>query len=237
MKILMSGGMGLLGQQLKQIDPSIISMTRKEMDVSNYIEVMAQIKENKPDIFLHLAAFTDNRKLEKNPKKAILDNIIGTSNVTISCIETNVRLVYVSTDYVYSGKKGLYSEEDEILPVNKYAWSKLGGECAIRQYENSLIIRTSIGSSLFPYDQAFVDMWTSKDAVDVIAPMILRASKSNITGILNIGTQRKNMFEYARKLNKNVKKAIRNEFANSMDFDTSLDLSKYKSLCEMNENS
>lgn len=228
----MSGGAGLLGRQLKQLDQSIISMTRKEMDVSNYDDVVKQIKKNKPDVFLHLAAFTDNRKLEKNPKSAIHDNVIGTSNVTIACIETNVRLVYVSTDYVYSGKKGLYNEEDEILPMNKYAWSKLGGECAVRQYGNSLIIRTSFGPLSFPYDKAFVDMWTSKDTVDVIAPMILKASKSSITGILNIGTARKNMFEYANKLDKNVKKAIRNEFANSMDFDTSLDLSKYKSLLD-----
>ncbi|MGI0102772.1 MAG: SDR family oxidoreductase [Nitrosotalea sp.] len=236
MKILMSGGMGLLGRQLKQLDPSIILMTRQELDVSNYDDIIKQIKRNKPDTFLHLAAFTDNRKLENDPKRAIRDNIIGTSNVTIACIETNVRMVYISTDYVYSGKKGLYTEEDEILPVNKYAWSKLGGECAVRQYRNSLIIRTSFGPVIFPYDKAFVDMWTSKDIVDVIAPMILKASKSNITGILNIGTKRKNMFEYASKLDKNVKKAIRNEFANSRDFDTSLDLSKYKSLFEINEN-
>lgn len=235
MKILMSGGMGLLGRQLKHLDQSIISMTRKELDVSNYNEVIEQIKRNKPNIFLHLAAFTDNRKLEKDPKRAILDNIIGTANVTISCIETNVRLVYLSTDYVHSGKKGLYTEEDEILPVNKYAWSKLGGECAVRQYENSLIIRTSFGSTSFPYDKAFVDMWTSKDTVDVMAPMILRATKSGITGVLNIGTDRKNMFEYASKLDKNVKKAIRNEFTNSRDFDTSLELSKYKSLFGKNE--
>lgn len=229
MKILMSGGMGLLGRQIKLLDSSIISTTRKELDVSNYDDIATQIRKNKPDTFLHLAAFTDNRKLEKAPKRAILDNIIGTSNVTIACMESNVKLVYISTDYVYSGKKGLYAEDDEILPVNKYAWSKLGGECAVRQYENSLIIRTSLGPTTFPYDQAFVDMWTSKDTVDVIAPMILKATKSNITGIINIGTDRKNMFEYAVKLNKNVKKAKRNEFANFMDFDTSLNLTKYKS--------
>ncbi|MHA7646510.1 sugar nucleotide-binding protein [Nitrosopumilus sp. S4] len=230
MKILTSGSMGLLGRQLKQIDPSIISTTRKELDVANRTSVLEQIKLHKPDVFLHLAAFTDNRKLENDPKKAIMDNIIGTSNVTISCLETKVRLVYISTDYVYSGKKGMYNEDDELLPVNKYAWSKLGGECAVRQYDNSLIIRTSIGPSSFPYDKAFVDMWTSKDTVGVIAPMILLAAKSNITGILNIGTKRKNMFNYASNLNKQVKKAIRNEFGNNIDFDTSLDLSKYNSL-------
>lgn len=235
MKILMSGGAGLLGRELKLLDSSIISMTRKELDVSNYDNIVEQIRKNKPDTFLHLAAFTDNRKLEKDPKKAILDNIVGTANVTTSCIESNTRLVYISTDYVYLGKKGQYKEDDEILPINKYAWSKLGGECAVRQYENSLIIRTSFGPVTFPYDKAFVDMWTSKDTVNVIAPMILKATKSNITGILNIGTDRKNMFEYASRLDKHVKKATRNEFSNSRDFDTSLDLSKYRSLFGTNK--
>jgi len=229
MKVLMSGGEGMLGSQLQKIDPSIISLSRKSMDVSNYEQIIEQIKRNKPDIFLHLAAFTDNRKLEKDPQGAIRDNIIGTANVTLACINENIRLVYISTDYVYSGKKGMYKEDDEILPINKYAWSKLGGECAVRQHDNSLIIRTSIGSQTFPYDKAFVDMWTSKDTVNVLAPIILKTSKSNITGILNLGTNRKTMFEYASKLNKNVKKAIRDEFGNDMDFDTSLDLSKYKS--------
>jgi dTDP-4-dehydrorhamnose reductase len=228
----MSGGGGMLGQQLKKIDPSIISLSRNDMDVSNYDQIIEQIKRNKPDVFLHLAAFTNNRKLEKDPQGAIRDNIIGTSNVTLTCIKENLRLVYISTDYVYSGKKGMYKENDEILPINKYAWSKLGGECAVRQHDNSLIIRTSIGPLKFPYDSAFVDMWTSKDTVDVMAPMILKASKSTVTGILNIGTQRKNMLEYARKLDKNVKQAIRNEFANSTDFDTSLDISKFKSFFE-----
>lgn len=232
MKILMSGGKGMLGRQLQKIDPLIISMSKDDMDVSNYDQIIKQVKRNKPDIFLHLAAFTDNRKLEKDPQGAIRDNIIGTSNVTLSCIKENLRLVYISTDYVYSGKKGMYNEDDEILPVNKYAWSKLGGECAVRQHNNSLIIRTSIGSLKFPYDKAFVDMWTSKDTVDILAPMILKASKSNIVGNLNIGTQRKNMFEYASKLDKNIKKAIRNEFANSTNFDTSLDISKFKSFFE-----
>jgi dTDP-4-dehydrorhamnose reductase len=229
MKILISGGDGLLGRELKKIDPSIISLSRSEMDVSNYNEIVKQIKINKPDIFLHLAAFTDNRKLEKDPQGAINNNIIGTSNVTLACIKENLRLVYLSTDYVYSGKKGMYKENDEILPVNKYAWSKLGGECAVIQHSNHLIIRTSIGSLVFPYDEAFVDMWTSKDTVDVVSPMILKATKSDLTGIINIGTQRKNMFQYANKLNPNIKKAIRNEFDDKTIFDTSIDISKFKS--------
>ena len=229
MKILMSGGNGLLGTCLKKIEPSIISLSRSDMDVFDYDQIVKQMKIIKPDIFLHLAAFTNNRELVKNPIKAIHDNIIGTANVVLACIEENVKLVYLSTDYVYSGKKGMYKEEDELLPVNKYAWSKLGGECAVIQYDNSLIIRTSFDPSIFPYEKAFVDMWTSKDSVDLIAPLILQATKSSLIGIVNVGTQRKNMFQYANKKNKNVKKSIRNEFGDSTDFDTSLDISKFES--------
>ena len=195
----------------------------------NYEHIKQILQVQKPDIFLHLAAFTDNRKLENDPERTINDNIIGTSNVTLACIKENLRLIYISTDYVYSGKKGLYKENDEILPVNKYAWSKLGGECAVTQHTNHLIIRTSIGSLIFPYDEAFVDMWTSKDTVNVIAPLILKATKSNLNGIINIGTKRKNMFEYANKLNSDVKKATRNEFGDETVFDTSFDNSKFTS--------
>jgi len=234
LKILASGGSGLLGETLKDLDNSIIFPNRLEMDVFDIDQVKQQLKVHNPDLFLHLASFTDNRKLEKNPIEAIKTNIIGTSNVALACIEQNVRLVYISTDYVYSGKKGNYIEEDELLPINKYAWSKLGGESAVLQYENSLIIRTSFYSNTFPYDQSFVDMWTSKDIVTVMAPLILKAAKSNFLGILNIGTERKNMFEFAKKLNPKVTRSIRDHFKNSKIFDTSLDTTKFNSLFDEN---
>ena len=204
------------------------------MDVSNIDQIRQQLKIHNPDLFLHLAAFTNNRKLEKNPTDAIKINIMGTANVTLACMEKNIRLVYISTDYVYSGKKGNYVEEDELLPINKYAWSKLGGESSVLQYKNSLIIRTSFGSDTFPYEQSFVDMWTSKDIVTVIGPLILKAAKSTYNGILNIGTQRKNMFEFAKKLNPKVKQSVRDHFNNSKIFDTSLDTTKFNSIFDEN---
>ncbi len=55
------------------------------------------------------------------------------------------------------GDQGNYKETDPVYPVNKYAWSKLGGECAVRMYDKSLIIRTTFGPNVFPYQKAFVD--------------------------------------------------------------------------------
>jgi dTDP-4-dehydrorhamnose reductase len=68
----------------------------------------------------------------ESPDASIKNNIIGTSNVVLACIEYNIKLIYISTDYVYPCTEGNYSEEDPLLPVNEYAWSKLGGECAVK---------------------------------------------------------------------------------------------------------
>ena len=86
------------------------------------------------------------------------------------------KLLYISTDYVFKGDSGMYKEDDPVLPANKYAWSKLGGECAVRMYDNSLIVRTSFGDTVFPYEKAFVDQWTSRLRVDVLAKKLDQAA-------------------------------------------------------------
>ena len=151
-------------------------------------------------------------------------NIIGTANIVKYCYKHNKRLVYISTDYIYPGDKGNYSESDAILPYNEYAWTKLGGECSVILLNNYLIIRTSFGNDNFPYEQAWENQIVSKDYIDIIAPKILKASISDVKGILNIGTHPKTMFEYASKRN-NVKKALLN---NKTNF--SLNINKYEQL-------
>ena len=91
--------------------------------------------------------------------------------VTINAV--SARLVQISTDYVFNGEKGNYREDDPVFPVNKYAWSKLGGECAVLIYDNSLVVRTSFGPSQFPFEKAFADQWTSRESVGAIAGKIV----------------------------------------------------------------
>ena len=86
---------------------------------------------------------------EKNINKSIELNIIGTANVTKVCSELNIKLIYFSTNYVYPGVKGNYSENDNLFPVNNYAWSKLGGECSVKLYKNSLIVRVCMTEKPF----------------------------------------------------------------------------------------
>ena len=63
---------------------------------------------------------------EKDINQSIEKNIIGTANITTVCSDLNVKLIYISTCYVYPGLKGNYSETSPVKPINNYAWSKLG---------------------------------------------------------------------------------------------------------------
>ena len=98
---------------------------------------------------------------DKFISKSIDINIIGTSNVVKVCDEFNIKLIYFSTGYVYPGIKGNYKETDSVLPINNYAWSKLGGECAVAMYKNSLILRITMCEKPFLYKKAFYDIETN----------------------------------------------------------------------------
>ena len=230
--ILLSGGSGLLGSTLQKLDSSIVAPAQAEMDIRDVDAIRRAISAYRPDVFIHAAAFVSPPANEKEPMKALENNIIGTCNVVLACQPANVRLVYISTDYVYKGDRGRYNEDDEILPQNKYTWSKLGGECAVHLYDNSLIIRTSFGPDVFQYDKAFIDQYTSRDGVSVIAPMILKlAQRTDVTGVVNVGTERKTVKDLAIKLGrKDVGDMRRAEAMNDGITDTSFDLKRLKKL-------
>lgn len=220
-KILVLGGTGLLGTELKKIDPELICLPRRACEIRNINDISAVIFEYEPDMIILAAAYLNTN----NAFDLIRTNIQGTANVSLECLHQGIRLVYISSDYVYPSTKGNYKETDDLQPFNNYAWSKLGGECSVRMVQNHLIIRTSFGASEFPYPEAYNNKCTSKDYVDVIAPMILEAAKSDMTGIINIGTESKTMFDYAIKRNKVKGKPLTD---NSSPRDSSLNLDKWK---------
>lgn len=238
MKILLTGGSGTLGKELLNLNPSIIAPSHSELDVTIQKDVFEYIDRINPDIVIHAAAVIDNRILEKEPQKAINVNIVGTANIAMSCIKNNIRFVYLSTDYVYKGDRGNYLETDELLPFNFYAWTKLGGEAATKGVKNHLIIRVSFGKSKFSYPVSFVDKWSSKDYVDVIAPMIYDAILSPLTGVLNLGTERKTLFAHAKERNTDVKPVKLAETSFFTPYDTSLNMQRWmdytseKSICK-----
>lgn len=227
MRILLFGGSGTLGSELMKINPKIIAPTRDECNIAYFEQVVEQIIKHNPDIIINAAAITDNRNIESDPYLSIDVNIIGAANIARACEDFNPRLVYISTDYIYKGDRGNFKETDEILPFNLYAWTKLGGECSTRCVKNHLIIRTSFGKNKFDYPEAFSDKYTSKDYVDVIAPMIYEAAISSITGVLNIGTERKTIHAHASERNESVKKIKIEDSPFNTPKDTSLNLQKW----------
>ncbi len=233
-KILITGGSGLLGGEFKKLLPDALYPTRDDLDVSVSEQVEKYFEGKDIATVFHGAAFTSPPKVEKDPARALDSNIIGTANIVKACINCGARLIYVSTDYVFSGNKGNYKEEDPVHPVNKYAWSKLGGECAVRMYENSVIIRTSFGPNDFPYEKAFVDQWTSRESVSAVAKMMMKIVDSDYRGVVHIGGDRKTVHEYAVKLSPH--KAIGELSVNEVSFevpeDTSLNVELYRTLFE-----
>jgi dTDP-4-dehydrorhamnose reductase len=191
-------------------------------------------KRHAVESVIHAAAFTSPPLAEERPMEALEANLTGTAHLVRLCHDAGARLVYISTDYVFRGDRGQYREDDELLPQNRYAWSKLGGECAVRLYENSLIIRTSFCEPAFPHPKAFVDQYTSRDSVTVMAPMILAlALDPDLTGIVHVGTERKTIKELALKLGKSeVGDLKRDEVDFQVPRDTSLDITRLKSIQE-----
>ena len=205
---------------------------RAELDITDRYAVSAYIASHKPDTVIHAAAITNNRDIEIDPTEAVDVNIVGTANIALACLKRRTRLVYLSTDYVYRGDDGNYSEEEEIEPFNLYAWTKLGGETSVVTVPNHLIIRTSFGAAQFDYAQAFSDKFTSKCYVDEAAPQILQAAQSPLTGTLNIGSGRRSIYEYARIRNPDVKAIKMSESAHKSPLDTSLNTGRWQAYLE-----
>lgn len=226
-EILVTGGSGLLGTELYKLLPGARFPTHQELDISDVFSILIYFNKagSMPKIILHCAAMTKPPSVEGDPNQAIKSNIIGTANLVHFCNTYKVRLVYISTDYVFDGKRELYKEDDPVLPTNKYGWSKLGGECAMQLSDNGLIIRTSFGPKPFPYPKAFSDQWTTREPVDITAQKIIDLLSSNLTGVIHIGGNRQTVYDYAKSIGaEEVEPTPKAEFAPQ---DTSLDCTKY----------
>ena len=141
-KILVTGGSGRFAQNLKKIKSKykFIYPTKKDLDITNIKSIKNCFLRTKPKSVLHLAAMSRPMiEHDKDINKSINLNIIGTCNMVKICSELKIKLIYFSTSFVYPSTTGNYKETDALLPWNNYAWSKLGGECAVKMYKNSLI--------------------------------------------------------------------------------------------------
>ena len=136
--------------------------------------------------------------------KSIDLNIIGTSNVTKICKKNNIKLIYFSTGYVYEGKRGNYSEEDPVKPFNNYGLSKLGGECAVKMYKNSLILRLTMTEKPFRFKKAYSNLISNFIFHEEVVKMLPKVISQK--GIINIGGKSQSVYSFAKTFNKNIKK-------------------------------
>ncbi len=229
-RMLMTGGSGLLGRHIRKLLPQACYPTSAEFDVTNYDQMAAFVEGRGFQIVLHAAAFTSPPRVDQDPDRALRVNIAGTANVARLCLAGGMKLVYISTDYVFRGDQGNYREDDPLYPVNAYAWSKLGGECAARLVPGSLIIRTTFGPDEFPYPKAFVDQWTSREPVSAIARKLVEVLRHDVCGVLHLGGPRRTVFEYARSLDPSrpIDPLSIRDVAFAVPRDTSLNTERYR---------
>jgi dTDP-4-dehydrorhamnose reductase len=229
-QVLFTGGSGLLGKAVSKLLPKASYPSSTEFDVTDFAGMENYTAGKDFRLLFHAAAFTSPPKIDQDPVRALATNIIGTANVVKLCAARGWKLVYVSTDYVLDGRLGDYKEDDPVYPVNKYAWSKLGGECAVRLYDNSLIVRTSFGPDAFPYDKAFVDQWTSREPVSRLAAKVAKLIFSDVVGTIHVGGSRQTVYEYARSLDagKEIGRLSTADVNFSTPRDTSLQCDRYK---------
>ena len=206
-KILVTGGTGRFGTVLKKLKTNyeMLFPSKKILDVTKYKSIQKYIKFKKPNFVIHLAGLSRPMNIHDHQIKKSIDlNIIGTCNITKACAEKNIKLIYFSTSYVYPGTRGNYVESDCLLPVNNYAWSKLGGECAVQLYKNSLILRLCMTEKPFVHKAAFYDVKNSFMYHDEVAKILLKLLHKK--GILNVGGKSQSIYNFAKIENPKVKK-------------------------------
>tara|TARA_B100002052_G_C15873047_1_gene595625 strand:+ start:63 stop:794 length:732 start_codon:yes stop_codon:yes gene_type:complete len=205
-KILFTGSNGRFGIVFKKINNSkkYLYPTKKQLDITNPRSISKYFKKNKPKLVVHCAALSRPMDIhEKNIEKSIITNIIGTSNLVIECAKKKIKIVYLSTSYVYPGTKGNYDENADLKPINNYAWSKLGGECSVKMYKNSLILRVCMTERPFVHKYAFTNFKTNFIFHDQIARILPKLF--NYKGIINIGGNIRTVYNFVKKYNPKIK--------------------------------
>ena len=206
-KIVVTGGSGRFGKVLKKntFFKKSYFPSKNQLNILSTKSIKKYLTSKKPKILIHLAALSRPMNIhDKNISKSIDLNIIGTANIVKICSELKIKLIYFSTNYVYPSTKGNYVEESPLLPINNYAWSKLGGESAVQLYKNSLILRVCMAERPFIHKEAFGDFKTNFIFHDEVANILKKILNKN--GIINLGGTTRTVYDFAKKYNSNVKK-------------------------------
>lgn len=268
MKILVTGASGLLGSRLVELaimrGHEVCSIyhahpvtrgSARGLDLADQNEVRRCLTEEGPEVVIHSATITDVDFCEKNPELAVGVNGSATGSLAMACSDARSHLVYISTDYVFDGKRGLYKESDEPKPINVYGQSKLAGEQRVLQSSADFCVaRTSVlygwGRGHRPNFATWLhenlsanrkvtvvtDQYASPTLNTNLARMLIEVAERRIHGILHLaGNTRISRYEFAVMLakhfgfNENLLtpvKADATQWIAKRPFDSSLNVSK-----------
>ena len=228
-KILITGAFGQLGASLCEVLPndSILATGRnipsnekyscKRLDITNQKHIEKVIGDYRPDTIIHLAAMTDVDGCEKKPEIAFDINVRATENLVNSF---DGKFIYISTDYVFDGEQGPYSEDDKVNPISVYGKTKLYGENLVQESDlDWVVLRSNI---IFSYNDrtkaSFVnwvveslknrklitvvnDQWNNPTWTNDLANVISMIIDKDIVGLYHYGGKDfMNRFEFAKMI-------------------------------------
>ena len=180
--ILVTGVNGQLGSELKEITPNFrdynfLFTDVSDLDITAHDEVRAFIERNNINIIINCAAYTAVDKAESEPKLSDAINNLAVANFAQIANEKNIKLIHISTDYVFDGTNHKpYVETDTPNPKSVYGQTKLDGELAMRKINpiNSIIIRTSWVYSKFGnnFVKTMLRLAETKSEISVVADQI-----------------------------------------------------------------
>lgn len=185
-KILITGGTGRLAAELKK------HLEGEYVGIEHW-DFIYEVPHGEYDIILHMGAYTDVPKAEKEPEKCMLTNVMGTFNLVQTYKDTP--FIYISTEWAHK-------------PLGVYALSKQLGEEIVKTHPHHLILRTLFKPNPWPFEYAYKDQMTQGDYVDVVAKILAeivntwdrKTSKSTF-----LGTERKTILELAQRTKPDVK--------------------------------
>jgi len=173
-RLLVTGASGLLGSKIAKIareDYEVIPLygskplnsNALKLDITEREQVFSLFKKVKLDTVIHTASETNVDKCEIQKDHALRVNVEGTRNVASACSKLGAKLIYISTDYVFDGEKGNYTEQDKPNPINYYGVTKLEGEKQVTQNcQKYFILRASVLYGWHPWKHVIAICYTAK---------------------------------------------------------------------------
>ena len=257
--LIIFGGSGQLGKSLSSLFPEAISYSHssdnRETDITNFKQLKVIFQSEKPEIVINASAFTNVDACELEKERAFAVNSMGVMNIASLCREYSSKFIHFSTDYVFSGNKGQYSEDSVPDPINYYGFSKSIGDAYALSLPSSLVIRTS---GVYGYGKNFprfvYDNLNAGKTVNVIegyyspitSELLARSVKyliehnKSISGVLNIAGERISRFDLAKTIattfNFNSDLIVKTQKLPNMKalrpYDSSLDITKAKGIID-----